>query len=126
MDLTYKMSILLTIHLRSVLQSKSKGRLDWTHQEAGRRRSLGGYTKVHAIISQTRKLNAKENLAKEPLEAETLKNYPFTSLQCQMIFKLVLKNLSLLKDKRARGGKYLKHRHHVYFGKDLSKVYKRL
>lgn len=86
------------------LESKSKGRLDWTHHEAGRERSLGGYTKVRAIILQTRRLNAKEKLAQEPLGAKALKNHPFTRLQCQTILKLVLKNLSLLKDKRARRG----------------------
>lgn len=50
--------------------------------------------RVHPIVSQTRKLNPeKKKLAQEPLEAKDHKNDPFTHLQRQLTFSLVLENL---------------------------------
>lgn len=81
--------------------------------------------KVHPIISQTRKLNPeKKQLAQESLEAKDHKNDPFTHLQRQLTFSLVLEDLLLLKDKRAGEEKYLKCRHHICLGKDQSRVHK--
>lgn len=64
------------------------------------------------VVPQTRKPSPeRKQLVPEPLEAKTLTNDPFIRLQSQLIWRLVLENLVLLKDKGAREEKYLNCRH---------------
>lgn len=64
---------------------------------------------VHPITPQTRTLDpTRQKLAQDPVEAKALKNYPFTLLQHQLMFRPVLGNLVGLKDNGAREGKVTK------------------
>lgn len=64
---------------------------------------------VHPITPQTRTLDpTRQKLAQDPMEAKALKNYLFTLLQRQLIFRPVLGNLVGLKDNGASEGKVTK------------------